>query len=124
MSRADGKLFELLADEVCRAILRVLLRRGEPTTQRQLTAELPFNSSTISRRMAELVDGGLVTHTSGHAPYSVVHPSKTRELLLAGADLAQMAHQSLADAAALDARELRKAHLTASSTPVRGEGSA
>lgn len=108
MSRADGKLFELLADEVCRAILRVLLSSDEPMTQRMLGSALPFNSSTISRRMRDLENAGLVARSSGHAPYTVLFRSKTRELLLAGADLASMAHTSLAEEAGHDARELRK----------------
>jgi DNA-binding MarR family transcriptional regulator len=108
MSRADGKLYELLADEVCRAILRVLVASDLPLTQRALTATLPFNSSTISRRMGDLEDAGLVARESGHAPYSVLFRDKTLELLLAGADLARMAHQGLADDVDGDAREMRK----------------
>lgn len=108
MSRADGRLLELLADEVCRAILRCLLGSEEPLTQRALTSSLALGSSTISRRMRELEDAGLVARASGHAPYRVLFPEKTRELLRAGADLAFMAHDGLAKDVQNTARELRK----------------
>jgi DNA-binding MarR family transcriptional regulator len=124
MARADGKLYELLADEVCRAILRALLERDEPITQRTLTAELAYGSSTISRRMGDLEDAGLVARSSAHAPYFVLFRAKTRELLLAGADLAHMAHEGLADDAARDARELRKEHMVAQSPRTKAEDSA
>jgi DNA-binding transcriptional MocR family regulator len=117
VSRADGKLYEVLADEVCRAILRGLLSSEEPLTQRSLTAALPYNSSTISRRMADLEDLGLVLRSSGHAPYSVPFPEKTRELLVAGTDLARMTHQALAEEAARDGRELRKEQMMSQSPP-------
>ncbi len=108
MARADGKLYELLADEVCRTILRFLLRSREPTTQRALTAALPFNSSTVSRRMSELEDAGLVVRAGGHAPYSVLFPGEVRDLLLAGSDLARVTHEGLARAVASEADELRE----------------
>jgi DNA-binding IclR family transcriptional regulator len=121
MSRADGKLYELVADDVCRAVLRALLVSDEPLTQRELTAKLPFNSSTISRRMRDLEDAGLVARASGHAPYSVLFGDRIRELLLAGADLAQMVHEALAQDAALDVRELRDKDDTPP-TPMGGSG--
>jgi DNA-binding HxlR family transcriptional regulator len=107
MARADGKIYALLADEACRGILRALLLSDSPMPQRALTAKLPFNSSTISRRMGELEDAGLVAHATSHAPYTLLFPHQTRALLLAGADLAETAHKALADDVEWDARPLR-----------------
>lgn len=107
MARADGRIYALLADEACRAILRALVLSDSPMAQRALTAKLPFNSSTISRRMGELEDAGLVAHATSHAPYTLLFPHQMRALLLAGADLAEKAHQALADDVEWDARPLR-----------------
>jgi DNA-binding MarR family transcriptional regulator len=115
MSRADGKLYELLADEVCRRMLVALLENSERLTQRELISALGYNSSTVSRRMGDLEAAGLVSRSSSHAPYEVVFAEKTRELLLAALDLAEMAHSSLAEEAGKGARKLRKDQMVARS---------
>lgn len=108
MRQPDGNLFELLADDVCRDLLRSMLREDEPQTQRQLTAALSLNSSTISRRMGQLENLGLVSRASSHAPYEILFPSKTRELLLAAAGLARLSRERQAAEAAAHERDLRK----------------
>jgi DNA-binding IclR family transcriptional regulator len=107
MARADSKLYALLADEACYAILRALLLSDKPMTQAGLTATLPFNSSTISRRMGELEDAGLVARATSHAPYTLLFHSEIHALLLAGAGLAETAHRALADDVEWAARPLR-----------------
>jgi DNA-binding IclR family transcriptional regulator len=111
MSRADGKLFELLADEPTRNLLRALLAEEEPQTQRQLASTVRYNSSTISRRMAALEEFGVVERRSGHAPYALRFPSQTRALLLAAAGLDRAVKQKQADEAAEYERDLRKESL-------------
>jgi DNA-binding IclR family transcriptional regulator len=76
-------------------------------TQRELTASLPFNSSTISRRMGELEDAGLVAHATSHAPYTLLFDSELRALLVAGSDLVEKAHRALADDVEWEARPVR-----------------
>jgi DNA-binding MarR family transcriptional regulator len=108
MARADGKLFRLLTDDVCRDLLRLLLCSKDPQTQGQLALELGLNSSTVSRRMRVLEDAALVTRATPHAPYELLFPQKTRELLAAGVDLAALALSDQAAQAQSDAQELRK----------------
>ena len=107
MSQPDGKLFELLADEPRRTLLRILVRERGGLTQRELAAITELNSSTISRRMRELEDAGLVTRRSSHSPYEVVFPTETHALLLAGAELARATVQRDLDTASLRVDELR-----------------
>jgi DNA-binding Lrp family transcriptional regulator len=93
MSRADRKLFRLFNDDVCRDILDLLLDRNGPRTQAELTAALNLNSGTISRRLANLEDEGVVERTGPRGTYAVVFPSKTRELLHAASGLvSRLAH--------------------------------
>ncbi len=80
MARPDGKLFQLMADEVCHDILRRLLASVAPLTQKALTAASPYDSSTISRRMGDLEDLGLVQRPSAHAPYHLQFREQTRAL--------------------------------------------
>jgi DNA-binding Lrp family transcriptional regulator len=111
MPGADGKLFEVLSDDVCRSLLRSLLRHDEPQTQRQLTSELRYNSSTVSRRMKELEDLGIVARThpgTPRAPYEILFPSKTRALLLTAVQLANLTRTRQAEEAAADERQLLK----------------
>jgi DNA-binding MarR family transcriptional regulator len=108
MARPDGKLLELLADDPCRDLLRTLLREDEAQTQRQLVGRLEYNSSTVSRRMAQLEEFGLVSRRSSHSPYEIAFPSQTRALLLAAAGLARAVKQQQADEAAAHERDLVK----------------
>jgi DNA-binding MarR family transcriptional regulator len=105
MARPDGKLFELLADDVCRDLLRTLLN-DEPLTQRQLVAALGVNSSTVSRRMGELEDWGLVTRRSSHAPYDILDRSDIRSLLGTAARLTRVVKERQADEAREHERQL------------------
>jgi DNA-binding Lrp family transcriptional regulator len=107
MAGADGKVFELLADEPGRELLRVLLQERRPQTQRELAALLGFNSSTISRRMAELEEFGLVSRASPHAPYEVEFRDETYGLLIAAAALTSAVAQRRADETARYEAELR-----------------
>ena len=111
MALPDGKLFELLADDVCRDLLRTLLHEPEPLTQRQLVAALGMNSSTVSRRMGALEDWGLVTRRSSHAPYDILFPSDTRRLLAAAATLTRVVKERQADEAREHERQLLKESL-------------
>jgi DNA-binding IclR family transcriptional regulator len=106
VARADGKLFEVLADDVCRDLLRALLREDEPQTQRQLCAALKLNSSTVSRRMAEMEELGIVHRRSSHAPYEIQFPGKVREILLSAIGLRRMALERQAAEAAEQERDL------------------
>jgi DNA-binding Lrp family transcriptional regulator len=81
MARADGKLYELLADHACRVILAALLKAPGAMTQRELVASLSLSSSTISRRMAELEAIGLIEHDSARSPYRLTFEEKTRALM-------------------------------------------
>ncbi len=107
MVRADGKLFELLADEVCSAILRALIGSQNPLTQRQLTAALGYTSSTISRRIGSLEDAGLVQRDGPRSPYTLGFPEPTREFLAAGLTLAELTHDKFAEQSREQLRELR-----------------
>jgi DNA-binding MarR family transcriptional regulator len=110
MPRADRKLFRLINDDVCRDILELLLDRDGPRTQVELTTALDLNSGTISRRLANLEDEGVVERSGPRGTYVVVFPSDTRELLLAASGLAKR----LANAHAQDAEGLSKRQRTES----------
>lgn len=124
MARADGKLFQLLADEVCRSILHALLERRTDLTQRELVDALPYTSSTISRRIGELEDFGLVSRGGARAPYAVVFAKETRELLVAALRLTTIAHRKLADQTLSEELALTNAESPIGSTvvPIRGSG--
>jgi DNA-binding Lrp family transcriptional regulator len=107
MSRSDGKLFELLADEQCRDLVRLLVREAKPLTQRQLGELLKLDSATVSRRMTALEDFGLVERNSSHAPYALVFPEETRALLLNAFGLIEAARQRQADEASLYKQEVQ-----------------
>jgi DNA-binding IclR family transcriptional regulator len=107
VAHPDGKLFELLADEPCHDLLRILLREREGLTQKQLVAIAGLNSSTISRRMRELEEAGFVARRSVHGRYEVVFPTETRAVLLAAAKLTQVTLQRKLDVASLHVEELR-----------------
>jgi DNA-binding GntR family transcriptional regulator len=107
MARADGKLFDLLADHPCRVILAGLLKARRPLTQRELIASLGLSSSTISRRLGELEDIGLVGRASPRAPYVLVFEDKTRELMATALDLVSSATMRASLEADTEARELR-----------------
>jgi DNA-binding IclR family transcriptional regulator len=107
MPRADRKLFRLLTDEVCYDILRALLEAAGPLPQSALVRQLKLNSSTVSRRVNDLEDLGLVTRASKHGPCSLAYEETTRELLKSAASLMGMVHaklldEAMADLAALD----------------------
>jgi DNA-binding Lrp family transcriptional regulator len=108
MQRADGKLFGVLADHVCRDLLLALLGSDSPLTQTQLVAKLGISSGVVSRRMGELEGVGLVDRGSAHAPYDLPFPAETRQLLLDGARLAAGALRRRSDEAEAYARELQK----------------
>lgn len=107
MSSADGKLYELLANSVSRELLARLVAADGPRTQRQLTAETGLNASTISRRMGELENQGLVRRASAHAPYELIFPETTRDVLLAVQDLALMILERESDALRHQSQALR-----------------
>lgn len=102
MSRADGPVFAVASDDASHALLWALASSQEPMTQRQLTSELPYDSSTVSRRMAELESLGLVHRDSGHAPYSLRFRAETLALLRAGAELGRVARERQAQDLATD----------------------
>jgi DNA-binding Lrp family transcriptional regulator len=108
MQRADGKLFGVLADHVCRDLLLALLGSDSPLTQSQLVAKLGISSGVVSRRMGELEGVGLVDRESTHSPYDLPFPAETRQLLLDGAKLAASALRRRSDEATGYARELQK----------------
>ena len=109
MARPDVKIFQLLTDEVCCDLLRLLLASDDPQTQQQLALALDLNSSTVSRRMSSLENEGLVERIGPRkAPYRVLFPSKTRELLQACADLAELVLETQAERAKSYAGDLRK----------------
>jgi biotin operon repressor len=87
MPRPDRKLFRLLNDDVCRDLLTGLLSREGPRSQAQLGAALGLNSSTISRRIGQLEDEGIVELTRRGGPYRLVFPEATRELMEKAAEL-------------------------------------
>jgi DNA-binding IclR family transcriptional regulator len=122
--RADGKLFELLADDVCAAILRALIDSESPLTQRQLTAALGYTSSTISRRIGSLEDVGLVQRDGARSPYVLGFPNQTRDFLAAGLTLSELTHDKLAQEAREQLRELRGEQGRRLSTVVDIRGSA
>jgi len=100
MPRADRKLFRLFNDDVCRDILELLLDRDGPRTQVELTTALDLNSGTVSRRLANLEDEGVVERSGPRGTYAIVFPSETRELLLAASGLVKRlayAHAEEAD---------------------------
>lgn len=108
MARADRKLFRLLTDEVCYDILRTLLEESEPLAQRDLVRILGVASSTVSRRVIDLEDIGLVQRASKHGACSLVYESTTRELLRSAAALMGMAHARLSDDAVKDTGALEE----------------
>ncbi len=109
MARPDVKIFQLLTDEVCCDLLHQLLTGDDLQTQQQLATALDLNSSTVSRKMAVLEGEGVVERIGPRkAPYRVIFPSKTRELLQAGADLAQLSLESRTEWARSHAGGLRK----------------
>jgi DNA-binding GntR family transcriptional regulator len=124
MARADGKLFDLLADHACRVILAGLLKARRPLTQRELIASLGLSSSTISRRLGELEDIGLVERASPRAPYVLVFEDKTRELMATALDLVSSATMRASLEADTEARELRaepEVEVETSTYPETGE---
>jgi len=107
MSRLDGKLYELLADEVCRDLLRRVVASDRPLTQRELVNATGLNSSTISRRMALIEEHGLVHRPSLHSPYEVVFRETVRDLLVLAKELALMLLDRDAGQLRDEAEELR-----------------
>jgi DNA-binding MarR family transcriptional regulator len=108
MARADGKLFDLLADHVCRLILAALIKARGPLTQQQLIAKLGLSSSTVSRRLGDLEDMGLVERASRRAPYRVVYERQTRDLMATALEIAASAAARVSLEADTEARELRE----------------
>lgn len=88
MARAGRKLFRLLGDDVCRDLLDCLLGRNGPQTQAQLARVLDLNSSTVSRRIGQLEEEGVVEQIGGkRGPYRIAFPSPTRKLLEEASEL-------------------------------------
>lgn len=108
MARSDRKLFRLLTDEVCYGILRALVESPVPLAQRELVRRLDVASSTISRRIIDLEDIGLVERGSKHGACSLVYESTTRELLKAAAELMAMTHAKMSDESSAVANALRE----------------
>jgi MarR family protein len=108
MSHADGKLFEALADHVCRDLLWALLDSDQDLTQSQLCKQLSIKSGLASKRMGVLEDLGLVERPSPHASYSVVFPSETRSLLVDGSQLVTSALKRRYEESDAHRRELLK----------------
>jgi DNA-binding MarR family transcriptional regulator len=108
MARADGKLFDLLADHVCRLILAALIKAPGPLTQQQLIAGLGLSSSTVSRRLGDLEDMGLVERASRRAPYRVVYEKQTRDLMATALEIAASTAARVSLEADTEARELRE----------------
>jgi DNA-binding IclR family transcriptional regulator len=109
MARADGKLFDLLADHVCRLILAALVKAPGPLTQQQLIARLGLSSSTVSRRLGDLEDMGLVERASRRAPYRLVYATQTRDLMATALEIAASTAARVSLEADTEARELREA---------------
>lgn len=108
MQQADGRLFGVLADSVCREALHLLLESEDGLTQRELASSLGIPSGTASKKMRELEVLGLVSRPSSHRAYSVVFPGRTRAFLDEGAEFAATALEWLAEEARAHARDLRK----------------
>jgi DNA-binding MarR family transcriptional regulator len=108
MYRPDGRLFEVLADPVCRDLLWGLLESDGPLTQSQLCGSLALSSGLVSKRMGTLETVGLVERPTSHAPYSVVFPAETRALLVDGAQLFASAIKRQAERADDGVRRLKK----------------
>jgi DNA-binding IclR family transcriptional regulator len=117
MARADGKLFDLLADHVCRLILAALIKEPGPLTQQQLIAKLGLSSSTVSRRLGDLEDMGLVERASRRAPYRVVYEKQTRDLMATALEIAASAAARVSLEADTEARELRETHSPETKAP-------
>ncbi|WP_445149515.1 winged helix-turn-helix domain-containing protein [Baekduia sp. Peel2402] len=83
MASPDGKLFVALGDGTSRDLLRIMARERVPLSQAALGSLVGANASTISRRMADLEDLGLVARKSSHAPYQLKFPGETRAVLKA-----------------------------------------
>jgi DNA-binding MarR family transcriptional regulator len=115
-------MFQSMTDEVCHDILREFLGSRDPLTQKALTASLSYDSSTISRRMGELEDLGIVRRGSGHAPYRLQFREQIRDLLRAGAELARLAHAAQAADLASDIEDLDNGATVAPSTEPRAGG--
>jgi DNA-binding transcriptional ArsR family regulator len=107
MPRADRKLFRLLNDDVCRDVLDLLLDRNGPRTQAELIAVLELNSGTVSRRLANLEDEGVVEKL-GQRTYGVAFAPEVRKLLLTASGLTKL----LADTHAKAADDLSKRQRT------------
>lgn len=91
MVRADRKVFRLLNDDVCRDLLDCLLGKNGPQTQAQLTKVLDLNSSTVSRKMGQLEEEGVVEQLGGkRGPYKVAFPLPTRRLLEEASEIARL----------------------------------
>jgi DNA-binding Lrp family transcriptional regulator len=108
MARPDRKLLRLLNDDVCRDLLDGLLSREGPRTQAQLGAALGLNSSTVSRRMGNLEDEGIVRLTGRRGPYELVFPAATRELMEKTAELTMLLAERQFSEAKASRDELRK----------------
>ena len=106
VDRPDVVVLKAIADQGCVDILRSLL--AGPATQKQLQAEHGINSGTLSRRMRELEQIGLVERERSHGPYQLVFGEQIRTLVQAAADLGQLGMQRRADEATAYARDLRK----------------
>lgn len=124
MHRADGKLFEVLADPVCRDLLWRLLESDSPLTQSQLCSQLSLSSGLVSKRMGTLETLGLVERPTPHAPYAVVFPVETRALLVDGAQLFASAIERQAEQAKDIARRLKKQGMEGGHIRDRARGSA
>lgn len=108
MRPPDGIVFSILGEDDCRAILDRFVASEEPLTQRELAAELDFQSGRISRRMKEIEDAGLVARTSPHAPYTLLFRERIGDLLEMGADLASEIAMRGAEEAAIHSNRRRE----------------
>ncbi len=84
-SASDVRVLEAFAD-LDRLLILLQLYEG-PATQKELAAALDLKSGTLSRHMATLEAADLVARRRSHAPYVLMAPQDTWQLLRFAATL-------------------------------------
>ena len=102
-------------------IVQRLLLDG-PLRQRDFVAVLSLSAVAVSRALNGLERLGIVRTDGKRAPYEVVYPDKTEELLQAAADLARFILADKLDAVDDRAKALRKGRMARSTLSTVRDG--
>jgi DNA-binding HxlR family transcriptional regulator len=111
----DVELLKALAEQPSVDVVTRLLLEG-PLRQRDLVSDPGLSAVTVSRTLHALEKSGVVRTFGKRAPYEVVFPEKTEQILQAVADLADFILTDKKAAVTDRSKALRKASMERSAT--------